>query len=110
MISHYLLSRRLQIEWNRLESESGQTSDFVKGMIRGLKLANAMLLEIWQAQKNVRQSNNPDGRQNTFAEAIITAHRQLKSIYRHNAVTTLGKVLVRAQNEVKRQEIQTGDK
>lgn len=102
MISHYLLSRMLQKEWYQLETEVGGNTDFIKGIVRGLKLANAMALDLWKVSKNQELSNNPRGNKSTYYQAIVKAHEQIKSYRRHHAIRTLGTIIERVEREAQK--------
>lgn len=94
MISHEYLKRMLQREWRKLEKE--QESDFVKGMIRGLKLASLLALDLWQRTKD-RDQPNPSGSRRTLFKTIVLAHNQLLVAERQKAIDTLAKVIERAK-------------
>ncbi len=110
MISHYLLSRQLQIEWTKLEIDEGGDTDFIKGMIRGLKLANAIALEMWRETKDFDGSNHPSGNKVSFYHAIQAAYAQMKIYRRHRALEILGRVIAREEAKAKRNELKSGDK
>lgn len=98
MISHNHLSSRLQKEWHTLEIEEGSKTDFIRGIVRGLKLANALSMELWNQSKD-RPHPNQGGNRISYLDAIRTAHRQLKSYERHRAIQTLERVIDRVEAE-----------
>lgn len=100
MISLLDLSRALQKEWHRLEMDEWQTTDYIKGIIQGLRVANAIAKDLWEEAKG-KESPNPSGNKNSYLKAIITAHRQLKSYERSHALQTLERVIDRADVKAK---------
>ncbi len=96
MISHQRLCRILEQEREKLATEEGYKTDFVRGLIQGLRLASALAKDLWNKTKNDLHQN-PMGSRKTFLRVICTAHDQIARGERSRGLETLHKAIVKAE-------------
>jgi len=97
MIPYRKTLRAVENEWCRMELRELRT-DFVRGIIQGLKLGHAIIKEVWIREKR-KTWPNPSGSKTSYFKAICVAHDHLKRCDRSKAIAILSRIMERVEKE-----------